>query len=198
EIRKALSMMRSIAVDLEKQEQYDKVKELEAAVLELLDTCFEKNDQLSCEARFAISTCTARYGRYIPVRQVTSTWTARYWAVLPKIHRRRPIEEEIDRQRSIEREIDRQRSIEEEKGKKKRKRRKKEEEKKEYLARVPSLPAGRSRPWLLFLPREETERIPARGERSRRQLLSSPLSSHTKERGGRLRREGREENRYLP
>ncbi|KAJ8484023.1 hypothetical protein OPV22_016508 [Ensete ventricosum] len=38
EIRKALSMMRSIAVDLEKQEQYDKVKELEAAVLELLDT----------------------------------------------------------------------------------------------------------------------------------------------------------------
>ncbi|CAL9122136.1 unnamed protein product [Musa textilis] len=38
EIRKALSMMRSIAVDLEKQEQSDKVKELEAAVLELLDT----------------------------------------------------------------------------------------------------------------------------------------------------------------
>ncbi|CAL9096499.1 unnamed protein product [Musa acuminata var. zebrina] len=38
EIRKALSMMRSIAVDLEKQEKSDKVKELEAAVLELLDT----------------------------------------------------------------------------------------------------------------------------------------------------------------
>ncbi|RZR95199.1 hypothetical protein BHM03_00024004, partial [Ensete ventricosum] len=30
-------------------------------------------------ARFAISICTARYGRYIPVRQVTSMRTARYW-----------------------------------------------------------------------------------------------------------------------
>ncbi|RWW35642.1 hypothetical protein BHE74_00059406, partial [Ensete ventricosum] len=81
----------------------------------------------------------------------------------------------------FEREIDRRRSIEEEKGKKKRKRKKKE--KKEYLARAPSLPAcrrrprvayapsppaDRPRPWPLFLPREETERLPARGERSRR------------------------------
>ncbi|RRT77415.1 hypothetical protein B296_00028679, partial [Ensete ventricosum] len=31
-------------------------------------------------ARFAILTCTARYGLYIPVRQFTSTWTARYRA----------------------------------------------------------------------------------------------------------------------
>ncbi|RZS09030.1 hypothetical protein BHM03_00040078, partial [Ensete ventricosum] len=31
--------------------------------------------------RFAISICTAWYGRYIPVRQVTGTWIARYRAV---------------------------------------------------------------------------------------------------------------------
>ncbi|RWW28589.1 hypothetical protein GW17_00006925, partial [Ensete ventricosum] len=82
--------------------------------------------------RFIILTCTARYGRYIPVRQVTGTRTARYWAVLSKIDFRQPIEEEIDRRRSIE----------EEKGKKKRKRKKKEEGKKKYLARSPSSPAA--------------------------------------------------------
>ncbi|RWV96820.1 hypothetical protein BHE74_00050586 [Ensete ventricosum] len=51
---------------------------------------------------FLISTCTARYRRYIPVRQVTGTRTARYRAVLSKIDRRRPILKEIDRQRSTE------------------------------------------------------------------------------------------------
>ncbi|RWW19063.1 hypothetical protein GW17_00016911 [Ensete ventricosum] len=94
--------------------------------------------------RFAILTCIARYGRYIPVRQVTGTWTARYRAVPSKISHRR----------SILKEIDRRRSIEEEKGKKKRKRKKEEEGNKEYLARL--------RPRPLFLPREETERLPAR------------------------------------
>ncbi|RWV93965.1 hypothetical protein GW17_00043542 [Ensete ventricosum] len=82
---------------------------------------------------FAISTCTARYGRYISVCQVTGTRTARYRAVPPKIDLRRQTEEEIDRRRliegeidrrwSIEGEIDRRRSIEEENGKKKKKRR---------------------------------------------------------------------------
>ncbi|RWW38217.1 hypothetical protein BHE74_00056565, partial [Ensete ventricosum] len=90
--------------------------------------------------KFAISTCTARYGRYIPVRQVTGTRTARYRAVPSKIGRRRPILKEIDRRRSIEKE----------KGKKKCKRKKEEEGNKEYLAsavlaRLPSPPAGRSR-----------------------------------------------------
>ncbi|RWW15255.1 hypothetical protein GW17_00020918 [Ensete ventricosum] len=95
-------------------------------------------------ARFAISTCTARYGWYISVRQVTGTRTARYRTILPKIdrrrsieggiNRRRSIEGEIDRRRSIEGEIDRRRSIEEEKGKKKEEKKKKEEEKKEYRA----------------------------------------------------------------
>ncbi|RZS14619.1 hypothetical protein BHM03_00046329 [Ensete ventricosum] len=66
----------------------------------------------SLQARFAISTCTARYGRYIPVRQVASTRITRYRMVPPK----------IDHQRSIEGEIG---LIEGEKGKKKRKRRKK-------------------------------------------------------------------------
>ncbi|RWW03255.1 hypothetical protein GW17_00033600 [Ensete ventricosum] len=69
------------------------------------------------KARFAISTFTARYGRYIPVRQVVGTWTARYRAILPK----------IDQQRSIKVEIG---SIEGEKGKKKKRKRKKEEKKK--------------------------------------------------------------------
>ncbi|RZS14797.1 hypothetical protein BHM03_00046539 [Ensete ventricosum] len=49
--------------------------------------------------RFAISTCTAWYGQYILVRQVTSTRTARYQAVPSKIDRRQPIEEEIGRLR---------------------------------------------------------------------------------------------------
>ncbi|RWW27586.1 hypothetical protein GW17_00007969, partial [Ensete ventricosum] len=41
--------------------------------------------------RFAISTCTARYGRYILVRQVTGTQTARYRAVPSKINCQRSI-----------------------------------------------------------------------------------------------------------
>ncbi|RWW38944.1 hypothetical protein BHE74_00055770, partial [Ensete ventricosum] len=39
-------------------------------------------------ARFAISTCIARYGRYLLVRQVASTRTVRYRAVPLKIDRR--------------------------------------------------------------------------------------------------------------
>ncbi|RWW14342.1 hypothetical protein GW17_00021890, partial [Ensete ventricosum] len=104
--------------------------------------------------RFAISTCTARYGWYILVRQVTGTRTARYRAVPSKIDRRQPIEEgigrrrsieeEIDHRWSIEREIDRRRSIEEEKGKKKRKRKKKKRE--ERIPRPPAVAArGRLR-----------------------------------------------------
>ncbi|RWW46963.1 hypothetical protein BHE74_00047082, partial [Ensete ventricosum] len=77
------------------------------------------------EPGFTILTYTVRYGRYIPVRQVTGTWTACYWAVLPK--------------------IDRRRSIEEEKGKKKRKRRKK---KRRIKNTAPSSPACRHRPWV--------------------------------------------------
>ncbi|RWW06169.1 hypothetical protein GW17_00030519 [Ensete ventricosum] len=42
-------------------------------------------------ARFAISTCIARYGRYILVRQVAGTRTVRYRAVPLKIDRRRSI-----------------------------------------------------------------------------------------------------------
>ncbi|RWW27952.1 hypothetical protein GW17_00007589 [Ensete ventricosum] len=44
-----------------------------------------------CLTRFAISTCTVRYGRYIPARQVTGTRTACYRAVPPKIDCRRSI-----------------------------------------------------------------------------------------------------------
>ncbi|RZS16056.1 hypothetical protein BHM03_00048020, partial [Ensete ventricosum] len=114
------------------------------------------------ESRFAISTCTARYGRFIPVRQVAGTRTARYRAVPPKIDRRRSISAVGGRLRE-------KREEEEEEKKKKRK---------EYLfprailagARRP-LPAGHQRPRAvvargsraLFLPREETERLPAWG-----------------------------------
>ncbi|RWW43713.1 hypothetical protein BHE74_00050596, partial [Ensete ventricosum] len=107
--------------------------------------------------------------------QIISTRTVRYWAVPSKIDRRRPIEGEIDRRRSIE----------EEKGKmkKKRKKRKKEKKKKrrrrayfprDVLARAPSSPAGNPR--ALFLPHKETERLPVRGERSRRRTGTIPVS----------------------
>ncbi|RWW51264.1 hypothetical protein BHE74_00042405 [Ensete ventricosum] len=112
---------------------------------------------------FAISTYTARYGRYIPVCQVTGTWTARYRAVPPKIVRRRLIEGEISRWRSIAGEIDCWRLIEEEKGKKKKRKRREERiprrprpraiaahrspacHHRPRVARVPSPPTGRPR-----------------------------------------------------
>ncbi|RWW32632.1 hypothetical protein GW17_00002679 [Ensete ventricosum] len=120
------------------------------------------------EPGFAILTYTVRYGRYIPVRQVTGTRTACYWAVLPKIDRRRPIEGKIDRQRSIE----------EEKGKKKRKRRKK---KRRIKNTAPSSPACRHRPWVArALSPPAGAFSPARGERSRRHRYADrPLPDDT-------------------
>ncbi|RWV92435.1 hypothetical protein GW17_00045194, partial [Ensete ventricosum] len=99
---------------------------------------------------------TARYGQYIPVRQVAGTRTARYRAVPPKIDYRRSISAvggrlrgEIDRRRSIEGEIDRRRSIEREKGRKKKKRKKKKKkkrrEKNTVAAREPSPAPARRR-----------------------------------------------------
>ncbi|RZS17883.1 hypothetical protein BHM03_00050088 [Ensete ventricosum] len=103
----------------------------------------------------------------------------------------RPSTVDFGRRWPILKEIDRRRSIEEEKGKKKRKRKKKKKRGRKntslafVLARLPSRPAGRlravvarwtpaaafspargdatrgRRPWSLFLPREETERLPA-------------------------------------
>ncbi|RRT52086.1 hypothetical protein B296_00037133, partial [Ensete ventricosum] len=93
--------------------------------------------------KFAISTFTAQYGWYIPVRQVADTRTARYWAVPPK----------IDHRRSIEGEIDVNGRLSEKKGRRRRRERKKkkkikEEKRNTYLpcavaARAPSPPAGR-------------------------------------------------------
>ncbi|RZS15716.1 hypothetical protein BHM03_00047584 [Ensete ventricosum] len=67
------------------------------------------------------------------------------------------------------------RSIEGEKGKKKKKRKKKKEEEEEKKREVPPFPAlssparrRRPHPRAIFLLREETECLPARGERSRR------------------------------
>ncbi|RZR74240.1 hypothetical protein BHM03_00034144, partial [Ensete ventricosum] len=81
------------------------------------------------------------------------------------------------RYRAVPSKIDRRRSIEEEKGKKKRKRKKKEEGRKNTSpARRPrssvvtarGSPARHRCPRPLFLPREETECLPARGDKSRR------------------------------
>ncbi|RRT80061.1 hypothetical protein B296_00012429 [Ensete ventricosum] len=95
-------------------------------------------DNLDPSRPFAISTCTARYRRYIPVRQVTGMRTVRYWAIPPKIDRRRLIGGEIDRRRSIEGE----------KGKKKKKKRRKERSTsfpRAVLARALSPPTGHLR-----------------------------------------------------
>ncbi|RZS10352.1 hypothetical protein BHM03_00041572 [Ensete ventricosum] len=144
-----------------------------------------------CETRFAISTCTARYWWYIPVRQVAGTRTTRYWAVSPKIDHRRSISAvggrlkgEIDRRRSIEGEIDPRRLIEREKGKKKRKRGKKEKRRRIPSTRARSSPAC-CRPLCAVLalapspPAGRSAFSPARGERSRRQnhLVGSPAGN---------------------
>ncbi|RZS27702.1 hypothetical protein BHM03_00061224, partial [Ensete ventricosum] len=117
---------------------------------------------------FAISTCTARIGRYIPVRQVTDTRTARYRAVPPKIDRRQSI-------LAVGSRLKKKLTVGGQLRKKKGRRRGKEEKKKRriprpraVLAHVSSPPAGRPRSQPLFLPCEETEHLPARGERSRR------------------------------
>ncbi|RZR83986.1 hypothetical protein BHM03_00010719 [Ensete ventricosum] len=95
----------------------------------------------------------------------------------------RPIEGEIDRRLSIEGEIW---SIEGEQGKKKTKEEKKKKRRGEEENLASSSPAHRrspivrttgassqgERPRLFFLSREETERLPARGERSRRPFFS--------------------------
>ncbi|RWW50402.1 hypothetical protein BHE74_00043333, partial [Ensete ventricosum] len=98
--------------------------------------------------------------RYISVRQVTGMRIARYWAVPSKIDRRRSISAvggRLKKKSTVDgrlREKSTGWSIEEEKGKKKRKRKKKEG-KKEYLARLPSPPAGHLRA------------VAARGEKDR-------------------------------
>ncbi|RZS06198.1 hypothetical protein BHM03_00036829 [Ensete ventricosum] len=114
---------------------------------------------------------TARYGRYVLIRQVAGTRTARYRAVPSKIDRRRLISTVGDR---LKGEIDCQRSIEREKGRKKKRKKKKKKEKRRkntyrpraVLARVLSPLVRRRRP------RAASARAgalsPARGERSRR------------------------------
>ncbi|RWV90858.1 hypothetical protein BHE74_00049043 [Ensete ventricosum] len=117
-------------------------------------------------------------GRYISVRQVAGTRTARLPSGSAKnrpstvdFGRRRPIEGEIDRRRSIEGEIDHRWSIEREKGKKKKRKRRKKEKRRRtlpvrrrrscaVLAQASSPPAGRQRP------RAVVARW-SRGERSR-------------------------------
>ncbi|RWW35606.1 hypothetical protein BHE74_00059449 [Ensete ventricosum] len=116
---------------------------------------------------------TARYGQYIPVRQVAGTRTARHWAVPPKIDCRRSIsvvggrlKEEIDRRRSIEGERSRRPTVggrlSEKKGGRRRrgKRRKKRKEEKKYLSpargRRSRAVAARGL-WALFLPRGEKD-----------------------------------------
>ncbi|RZS15118.1 hypothetical protein BHM03_00046910 [Ensete ventricosum] len=91
---------------------------------------------------------TARYGRYIPVRQVAGTRTARYRAVPPK--------------------IDHRRSIKREKGRKKKKRKKKKKKIKEekkiprpcaIAARELSPLTGRQRPRAVAARRRSFSRV---------------------------------------
>ncbi|RWW82585.1 hypothetical protein BHE74_00008943 [Ensete ventricosum] len=64
--------------------------------------------------------------------------------------------------------IDRRRSIEGEKGKKKKRKRRKKKTSFPRAIVARGSPTHRPRPWVILLPREETEHLPARGERSRR------------------------------
>ncbi|RWW22688.1 hypothetical protein GW17_00013102 [Ensete ventricosum] len=94
-------------------------------------------------ARFAISTCIARYGQYILVRQVTDTRTVGYRAVPSKIDRQRSISAIGDRLR--------EKSIVDGRLRKKKGRRRGKEKKKKRgrkntsPSRRPRLPAGRLR-----------------------------------------------------
>ncbi|RWV98418.1 hypothetical protein GW17_00038740 [Ensete ventricosum] len=93
--------------------------------------------------------------------------TARYQAVPSKIDRQRSIEGEIDHHGRLTEQSTVGGRLRKKKGRRKRKRRKKKRRRKNT---APSSPARRRRPRprALFLPRKETERLPVRGERSRR------------------------------
>ncbi|RWV94487.1 hypothetical protein GW17_00042970 [Ensete ventricosum] len=129
------------------------------------------------KSRFAISTCTARYERYIPVRQVAGTRTAHYQAVPPKIDRRQSISAVSGRLREKSTMGGRLREKSTVDGRLREKRRKKEKRSTYFLEPsssaccrcASSLPVGRQclravaalESRALFLPREETERLPA-------------------------------------
>ncbi|RWV97051.1 hypothetical protein GW17_00040188 [Ensete ventricosum] len=158
--------------------------------------------------RFTISTCTARYGRYIPVRQVPGTRIARYRVVPSKIDRWRSISVIGGRlkKKSIVDDRLREKStvngrLRKKKGRRREK--KKEEGKKEYLARAsssltcrrrPRSPARRSHPRVaygrgpFFSRARRREYLPARGDRSRRPPHSNPRRRASKWRSHEPRR----------
>ncbi|RRT46561.1 hypothetical protein B296_00054355, partial [Ensete ventricosum] len=92
---------------------------------------------------FTISIYTVWYGRYIPIRQVTGTRTARYRTILPKIDHRQPIEGEIDVGDRLREKSGRLREKREEEEEKKKKEEEEKKGRKKYLA--PSSPVGRPR-----------------------------------------------------
>ncbi|RWW80717.1 hypothetical protein BHE74_00010934 [Ensete ventricosum] len=103
----------------------------------------DKKVRTILQPRFAISIFTVRYGRYIPVRQVVGTRTARYRAVPSKIDRRRSIEREKGRNK---------------KKRKKKKKKRKEEKKDLSPVRGPRLCAVAVRgSRALFLPHGEKD-----------------------------------------
>ncbi|RZS00828.1 hypothetical protein BHM03_00030602, partial [Ensete ventricosum] len=127
------------------------------------------------EQKFAISIFTAWYGLYIPVRQVASTRTARYRPIPPKIDSRRSISAVDGRLR------EKSGRLREKKGRRRRGKEKKNKRRRKPSAcprphtvvalargsparRHPRIARARRRPH----PREETERLPAQGERSQR------------------------------
>ncbi|RWW27911.1 hypothetical protein GW17_00007636 [Ensete ventricosum] len=140
------------------------------------------------KAKFAISICTARYERYIPIHQVTGTRTARYRAVPSKIDRRRSISAVGGRLKKKSTVGGRLRKKKGRRGKEKKKKRGTKNTSPARSPRSPVVaargsPVRHHRPWVAcdrffsrarrrsVSPREETERLPTRGERSRRRCL---------------------------
>ncbi|RZS12635.1 hypothetical protein BHM03_00044109 [Ensete ventricosum] len=131
--------------------------------------------------RFAISTCTSQYGRYISVRQVAGMRNARYQAVPPKIDCRRSISAISGRLReksTIDDRLREKSSVGDRLREKKGRRRKKKRGvpislrhpcRRAVIACGSPAPARRRHPRVTgaFPPHEETEHLPARGERSR-------------------------------
>ncbi|RWW24852.1 hypothetical protein GW17_00010834 [Ensete ventricosum] len=125
--------------------------------------------------RFAISTCTARYGWYISVRHVTGTWPARYWVVPAKINRWRSISAvggRLKKKSTIGNRL-REKSTVGGRLRKKKGRRGKEEKKKRR--RKNTSPARRCRPRVArgrFFSRARRRSVSPRGEKDRGDIVT--------------------------
>ncbi|RZR89773.1 hypothetical protein BHM03_00017562 [Ensete ventricosum] len=128
-------------------------------------------------SRFEISSCIARYGRYIPVRQFTGTRTTYYRMVPPKIDRRWSILAVGGRLRENRLSaVDCGRSEIGEKGKKKKKRRNRTST---VAARRLPVRCRRPHPRAIFLPREEKDQGDYIPSRTGWTMYLSPIGLHS-------------------